>query len=60
MSRAADPELAGLARRFPRWEIWRGISGAWFARPSGAYVAPLTGETADELASEIERAERGG
>jgi hypothetical protein len=71
MSRDTDPQLAVLARKFPRWEIWRGgISGRYFARPSGergkagtvklpsisAYV-PLSADTPGQLGEAIERAE---
>jgi hypothetical protein len=54
-----ESDLAAVARRFPQWECWRGISGQYFARPSGTFMAPpVTGETPAALGAAIDRAER--
>jgi len=60
MSRGTDPAVAELARRFPRWQIWRGISGRWFARRPFVYMAPLSAGTADELGRLLRQADKDG
>lgn len=53
-----EPELAALARRFPRWETWKGISGRWYARLlRSSPPVVLQGESPEDLADQITRAE---
>ena len=51
-------ELAALARQFPGWEAWKGVSGLWYARPAGTQDQPVVGEDPTDLGDQIERAER--
>ena len=54
-----DSELSALlADRFPQWEAWRGVSGLWYARRRGTQDAPVSGESVEDLADAIDRAER--
>ncbi len=52
-----ESELAPLARRFPRWETWKGISGLFYARLRGTDDEPVRGESPEDLADQITRAE---
>ena len=52
-----ESELAALARQFPGWEAWRGISGLLYARLRGTSDQPVSGEDATDLADQIARAE---
>jgi hypothetical protein len=49
--------LSPLAGRFPRWEAWQGISGLWYARRRGTTDPPVQGESVQDLADMIRRAE---
>jgi hypothetical protein len=54
-----DSELAAVARRFPAWECWKGVSGLWYARLRGhPRDEPVTGESPEDLGDSIDRAER--
>ncbi len=52
-----DRDLAALARRFPQWQIWKGVSGMYYARPAGTRQEPVMGEDLTDLADMILRAE---
>jgi hypothetical protein len=53
-----EPELAALARRFPRWETWKGVSGRWYARLlRSSPPVVLQGEDAQDMADQIMRAD---
>jgi hypothetical protein len=52
-----DSELSALAGRFPHWEAWKGISGLWHARRPGTGDEPVSGESVEDLADQITRAE---
>ncbi len=52
-------ELAGIARDYPAWHVWRSQAGRWWAtrlghvRPpgnrGGAYILTLDADTAEQL-----------
>lgn len=51
-----EPELAGLAARFPRWEAWQGIDRLWHARIRGATPPVMVhGEDIQDLGDQIVR-----
>ena len=52
-----ESELSALAGKYPRWEAWKGVSGLFFARLRGAGGAPVRGESVEDLADQITRAE---
>jgi hypothetical protein len=53
-----EPELAALARRFPRWETWKGVSGRWYARLlRSSPPVVLQGEDAQDMADQTMRAD---
>ena len=45
-----ESELAALARQFPGWETWKGVSGLGYARRAGTQGPPAVGEDATDLA----------
>jgi hypothetical protein len=53
-----ESELSALADKYPRWEAWRGVSGLFYARLRGTSDQPVVGESVEDLADQIERAER--
>lgn len=54
---SCESELAALARQFPGWEAWKGVSGLWYARRRGTREQPVQGEDTQDLADQITRAE---
>lgn len=58
MTRNSDePSLDDLARAFPRWEAWRGISQLYYARLRGSSPPIVVrGEDPLDLECEIRRA----
>lgn len=52
-----ESELAALARQFPGWEAWKGVSGLWYARRHGTSEPLVSGEDVQDLADQIARAE---
>jgi hypothetical protein len=52
-----ENELARLTGRFPHWETWREISGLWYARRRGTTDEPVRGESVEDLADQVTRAE---
>ena len=47
-----DSELAQLAREFPGWEIWKGLSGGYYGRERGTPES-IHGETPEELGDRV-------
>ena len=60
MTRDHDPGLAAIARRYPRWEVWKGLSGLFYARLLGTSDQPVRGEDTQDLSDQITRAMRLG
>jgi hypothetical protein len=57
-----DPKNDPLAplRPFPSWEVWRGVTGTWYARRRKTSPPPvLKAETTTELADKIRAWESG-
>jgi hypothetical protein len=53
-----ESELAALARQFPRWEAWKGVSGLCYARLlRSSPPIVVRGEDATDVADQIKRAE---
>ena len=51
------PDWWAYAREFPRWYVWRGVTGLYYARiPGTSPQRVLRAPTADILRDEIERA----
>jgi hypothetical protein len=54
---STDSELSAVARRHPDWECWRGVSGLYYGRRHGTQDQPVRGESPEDLADQIIRAE---
>jgi hypothetical protein len=53
---AAEPTLDDIAREYPRWHCWHGISGLYYARLIGASPPVIVrGEDPMDLRDEIRR-----
>jgi hypothetical protein len=52
---------ASLAREFPRWYVWRGVAGHYYARvPRTSPPLVVRAQNAESLRDEISRAELSG
>jgi hypothetical protein len=51
-----DPELAALAREFPGWQIWRGISRLYYGRHHRDPTLKAQGEDPADLRDQILKA----
>jgi hypothetical protein len=55
---AAIPEWRAYAREFPRWHVWRGVAGHYYARvPRSSPPRVVRALNAEDLRQEIARAE---
>ncbi|MBV9383748.1 MAG: hypothetical protein JOY82_06915 [Streptosporangiaceae bacterium] len=55
---ASVPEWWAYAREFPRWYVWQGVAGHYYARVPGSSPPRLVRAlSAEELREEIVRAE---
>ena len=52
-----EPELAAVARRFPGWHCWLGVTGTRYARlPGSSPPIVVHGKDADDLARQVQAA----
>lgn len=49
------PELAALAREFPGWEIWRGVSRLYYGRHHRDPTLKAQGEDPTDLRDQIRK-----
>ena len=51
-----EPTQDSLAREFPGWEVWKGVSDLWYARlPRSTPPIVVRGEDLTDLRDEIVR-----